>query len=181
MRASAAALGGDARCVALAGDSAGGNAAVAVALQLRDLGEAPPRAPTLLCPWLDMTLSSESYRRLAPRDPILDHASMHFLIDCYLGGRSPRDPLASPILADLFEIPETPILVGEIDPLCSDGVTFVRRLEAQGGRAEMHAYPGMPHDFICYPWLQASQRALDDVTRFQRRVLAPRSSRAQAG
>src|SRR5262245_46714676 len=63
MRAHAERFGGNPRALGLAGDSAGAHAAVAVALLLRDAGEPPPRALALLCPWLDMTLSSDSYRR----------------------------------------------------------------------------------------------------------------------
>lgn len=187
VRAHAASLGGDPRRMALSGDSAGAHAAVAVALLLRDAGEPPPRALALLCPWLDMTLSSESYRRFAPTDPLLDHAAMRFFVDSYLQGHSTRDPLVSPIFANLSGLPEMLIVAGEIDPLHSDAVTFFRKLQAQGGSAALLSDPGMPHDFVCYPWLDAARSSMEKVIRFLRDVLAPVSSkevgavRARAG
>jgi acetyl esterase/lipase len=187
MRAHAARFGGDPRTLGLAGDSAGAHAAVAVTLLLRDAGEPLPRALVLLCPWLDMTLSSDSYRRFAPTDPLLDHAMLRFVVDSYLQGHSARDPLASPVFADLSSLPEMLIMAGEIDPLYSEAVTFFRKLEAQGGTAAFHSYAGMPHDFMCFPWLDAARACMEKVIRFLRDVLQPasgsgaRSVRARAG
>jgi acetyl esterase/lipase len=89
------------------------------------------------------------------------------------------------VLADLSDFPETLIVAGEIDPLYSDALGFFRKLERQGGTATFVSPPGMPHDFICFPWLDAAKAALEQVLRFQRDVLArapsARTQRARAG
>jgi acetyl esterase len=165
-------LGGDPSRIALVGDSAGANAVVAITLSLRDEGEPLPNALVLLCPWLDMTFSSESYLRYAPDDLLAGHAGMQLLRDSYLQGHSPRDPRVSPVFAELTGLPETMVVVGEIDPLHSDGVTFARKLEQQGGAVQLLSYRGMPHNFACMPFIDVAKESRSEVRRFLGRTLS---------
>ena len=67
---------------------------------LRDAGEPLPRALALLSPWLDLTCTSPSWDSRFEGDPILDH-SLRDAAERYLDGADPRDPLCSPLFADL--------------------------------------------------------------------------------
>jgi acetyl esterase/lipase len=49
--------------IVVAGESAGGNLTLAVALALRDRGEPQPNALAIVSPWLDLTSSADSHRR----------------------------------------------------------------------------------------------------------------------
>lgn len=165
-------LGVDRDAVFVAGDSAGGNAAAAVALMLRDVGDELLAGMALLCPWLDMELCSLAYRRHVLTDPVVDDASVRLLRDLYLQGTSSRHPLVSPVYADLRDLPPAHLVIGETDPLRDDGVTFAERLEAAGGFAELAEFPGMPHQFVCVPFVEPASRALRGAGSFVRRVAA---------
>ena len=56
-----------ARTIVLAGDSAGGGLALALALRLRDAGHAAPGAMALLSPWTDLTLSLPTHQSKATK------------------------------------------------------------------------------------------------------------------
>ena len=62
-------LGYGAREVGVAGDSAGGNLALVLALQLQDAGRLLPRRLVLFSPWTDMTASGRSYETRRDADP----------------------------------------------------------------------------------------------------------------
>ena len=174
LRQHAQLLQGDPERIGFVGDSAGGNAAVCVALLLRDAGEPAPASLALLCPWLDMTLTSESYQRFAPHDPMMGEGGMLLLLSSYLRGHPATDPRVSPVLAELHGLPESLIVVGEIDPLYSDGVTFARKLQQHGGTAHLRSYRGMPHNFACLPFIDVAKESRGEVQRFHERVLAKR-------
>ena len=171
VRAHAERVAGDPARVAVSGDSAGGNASVAVALRLRAAGESLPAALLLYFPWVDMSLTSESFRRLAPDDLVIDEPAMRLFRDAYVGEAPIDDPLASPLRADLRGLPETLVVVGEIDPLCDEGIALARSLEGRGVKVELRSYPGMPHDFVLFPGIDATDRVLEETTAFVRRVI----------
>src|SRR5438552_3823044 len=51
-----------------AGESAGAGLSIAALCALRDAGEPLPAGAALICPWVDLTLSSESVKKNAPYD-----------------------------------------------------------------------------------------------------------------
>jgi acetyl esterase len=173
VRESVASLGGDPSRMAIAGDSAGGGLAVSTTLRLLSEGDAAPAAVVLLCPWLDLTLSSESYRVLSRDDLILDDEIVRWFRECY----TPRpelwtDPLVSPVFADLSVFPPTCVVAGAIDPLCDEAVTFAEKLRQAGREATLLRYQGMPHDFMLFPGIDDGAQSLDKVCAFLRTKLA---------
>jgi acetyl esterase len=173
LRRNAQSLGGDPARIALSGDSAGGNIAAGTALMLREAGEGPPAGVAMLCPWLDLTMTSASMRALGPGDPVLDDEVLSYWRSCYVPDRARwKEPLVSPLHADLAGFPPACMVVGGADPLCEEGVQFAEKLQASGGACELHAYDGMPHEFPLFPQLDESTDALSRVTAFLRRVLA---------
>ena len=81
------------------------------------------------------------------------------------------NPLVSPVLGDVSGFPPTCVIVGGIDPLHDDGVTFGENLRAAGRTVELHDYEGMPHIFWCYPPLHNLTDATSRVAKFLRRHL----------
>jgi acetyl esterase/lipase len=69
------------RQIAVAGDSAGGGLAVALLVRLKELGMQQPACALLLSPWVDMTVTADSYSRNALRDPVLNREIMQFLAE----------------------------------------------------------------------------------------------------
>jgi len=162
--AHAGALGGDARRIAVAGDSAGGNLAAACALHSRD-GAAPPLAFQLLIyPVLDSDLETPSYRELAEA-PVLTRARMAYFWEQYVPDAAQRSdwrcaPLRAP---DLAGVAPAMIIGSGIDPLFSEGVAYAERLRTAGVAVEHIAFPRMTHAFFQAPSILDDSRAA--VTR----------------
>ena len=66
-------MGIGARDVIVAGDSAGGNLALELALAVKAQGRSQPCALVLMSPWTDMTMQGASYQKCAALDPMLTH------------------------------------------------------------------------------------------------------------
>lgn len=134
MQARAQALRITPAALGVAGDSAGGNVAAAVALLARDAG-LPLACQALIYPALDLTADSASYRRVVADAP-LTAATMHYFIRHYTPDPAQRldwraSPLRAPALAGL---PPTLVFTVAHDPLCDEGLAYVQRLDAAGVR-----------------------------------------------
>lgn len=81
----------DAEDIVIAGDSAGGGLALALALDLKERRLAPAQALMLLSPWVDLTLRHNSIRRNAAIDPMLSPAALAHFARAYLGDNGSRD------------------------------------------------------------------------------------------
>lgn len=170
--AGAAELGADPARVGMGGDSAGGNLTAATTLRALAAGEAPPRAALLLCPFTDAYFESDSFRRLAPDDPIIDEPLMRFFRDAYAPDGLWREPLVSVIRAEGLEgFPRTLLVAGSLDPLRDDAARFAERLRAAGVAAELAEYAGMPHDFMLFPGIDAGRRSVEETCAFLRSAL----------
>jgi len=168
----AAELSGDASRIAAGGDSAGGNATAAVTLKLLAAGEKLPRALLLLCPWLEMSLASESMKTFSPNDGVLDTEIMTFFRDCYVKPGDWADPFASPVRADVSKFPPTLVIAGAIDPLRDDALQFADKLKKAGREVQLSNYAGMPHDFMLFPGIDDGDRAVAEIVRYAKSKLA---------
>jgi epsilon-lactone hydrolase len=130
-----------------AGDSAGGNLAIASVLKLRELGEALPAAVVAISPWLDMEGLGESFETNADSDALVSRDLSINMAGLYLGDASRTNPLANPLYADLAGFPPIFITVGDAEALMADGERFAKRAQAAGvdatleyGRGQQHIY-----------------------------------------
>lgn len=144
----AAEIGLDARRIAVAGDSAGGNLAAAVALLARDRGGPPLAFQLLMYAVLDYNFDTPSYRENATGYHLTRAAMIwswgHYL-QSELDGLS---PYASPLRAeDLSGLPPAMILTAEYDPLRDEGEAYAARLRAAGVPVELRRYDGLIHGF----------------------------------
>lgn len=141
---------GDSERIIVAGDSAGGGLSVALCVALRDAGEPLPRALALLSPWLDLTCTSPSWDSRFEGDPILDH-SLRDAAERYLDGADPRDPLCSPLFADLSGLPPALVLVGTHEILYDDSVTFAEAATEHGVEVELEIGHELIHVWPIFP------------------------------
>ncbi|ORA39338.1 alpha/beta hydrolase [Mycobacterium aquaticum] len=142
----AAGLGVDHRRVAVAGDSAGGNLAGAVALHARDTG-------TPLCHQLlvypvtttDLTIGMDpEYDGV-----MLERDELQWHQDNYLPGPDAMgDPRVNILGADLAGLPDATIILAECDPIRPQGERYAAALEAAGVPTRVHLTPGMVHGFF---------------------------------
>jgi acetyl esterase len=134
-----------------AGDSAGGQMSVALALTLRDLGLPQLKATALLYPVLGANMETASYIRNA-KAPCLTRDDMRYYLTSFLGPEgSPnwRDEKAVPLMAASVEgLPPAFITVAGHDPLHDDGVMFHERLLAAGVPSELRREPRLAHSYM---------------------------------
>lgn len=158
----------DAAGIVLAGDSAGGGLCVATALALRGLGLPQPRAMVLFSPWVD--LAGERPAEPPPGEVMLEETWLAECARSYLAGRDAREPLASPVFADvasLAGLPRTLVQVGSDELLLPDSQRLHARLEAAGVRSTLSIYPRRWHVFQMHAGvLRDADRALDEVAAF---------------
>ena len=149
----------------VAGDSAGGGLAVATALRLRELRLPQPLALVLFSPWVDLGLSALGAR--PPGEVVISKAWLAACADHYLAGHPADDPLASPVGADLRDLPPTLIQVGVDELLLGDARRLNAALAAAGVAVELQEFPRRWHVFQQYAGVLAdADRALDAVAAF---------------
>lgn len=158
-------LGYGARDVILAGDSAGGNLALALTLKLKEEGRLLPRGIVLMSPWVDMTSSGESYQEKAELDPILEKEYMERMIRSYVGERNRKDPLISPLFGDFAGFPPVAIQVGENEILLSDSLRLHEALVKANVSVKLDLFPGMWHVFQMSP-LKTASEAMEQNAEF---------------
>jgi acetyl esterase len=143
----AAELGIDASRVAIAGVSAGGGLAAAVALMARDRGGPALCFQVLDIPELDDRLQTPSMAAYSDT-PCWNRPSAVLSWQAYLGRdhRGDPAPYAAPARAgDLAGLPPAYVITCEFDPLRDEGVEYARRLIQAGVSTELHHYPGTFH------------------------------------
>lgn len=133
------------RQIAVAGDSAGAGLAVALLVRLKELSMQQPACALLFSPWVDMTVTADSYSRNAKRDPVLNHEIMQFLAEQYLGMLPRETPLASPVFAELGSIAPLTIFAGATEVLLDDAVALTRAAGLADVSVQLEIWPKMFH------------------------------------
>jgi epsilon-lactone hydrolase len=90
----------------------------------------------------------------------------------YLGeGGDPRDPLASPLYADLTRLPPLLIQVGDRETVLADSTMFADKARAAGVAVELQVWDGMIHVFQMFAELPEAHRAIAPIAEFLQRHL----------
>jgi acetyl esterase/lipase len=152
--------------IALAGDSAGGNLALATAVRARDAKLPLPSSLALFSPWLDFAEEGETYRRIAD-DPIVLRDMLDGFKQAYLGDRDRKSPDVTPFYADFHGLPPTLVHVGSWERLHDDSVALDARLKAVGVSAELKTFDGMCHGMQLFaPMLDEGMESIEQAARF---------------
>ncbi len=133
--------------IATIGDSAGGNLCTTVVLKARDMGLPLPAAVMPLSPWYDMEATGESFTTNAKVDRLVTRDMSLGMSEMFLGGTSPRDPLANPLYADFSGFPPTYIQAGGYETLLDDSLRAAERVRAAGVECRCDVFPEMQHVF----------------------------------
>ena len=141
-------LGGDPERIATAGESAGGNLAVAVALMAKERDVRLPDHVLSVYPVADADLDSPTYEEYANAVP-LNRPLMRWFFDRYTPDwEDGADPLVSLVDADLSGLPPTTIINAEIDPLRYEGERLAALMEEAGVPVEQRVYNRVTHEFF---------------------------------
>ncbi|WP_053175815.1 alpha/beta hydrolase [Nonomuraea sp. SBT364] len=172
----AAELGADAARLLVAGSSAGGGLAAALALMARDRGGPALVGQLLMCSMLDDrndTTSAVQMAGLGVWDRTSNETGWTALLGEARGGPD-VSPYAAPARAtDLSGLPPAFIDVGSAETFRDEDVAYASRLWQAGGQAELHVWPGGFHGFdLMAPQAVLSQEAREARLRWLRRLLA---------
>ena len=150
-----------AECIVILGESAGGGLAFSLLLAARAAGLPLPAGVATVSAWADLALSGASYRRAAHRDLSLTRDRLALAAQLYLDGTDPKALLASPVYADLHDLPPALLLASTHELVYDDSVTLARRLEAGGVEVQRLFVPRMLH---CWPtYAEYVTRATPDL------------------
>jgi len=147
--AHASEFGGDAKRVAVAGESAGGNLAANVAIMARDMKVQPPVHMALIYPVAGTDMNTPSYMENQNAMP-LSKGGMAWFVNHVLA--KPEDAM-SPMLnlttaVDLKGLPGATVITAEIDPLMSEGKALADKLKSAGVETGYLTQDGVTHEYF---------------------------------
>jgi acetyl esterase/lipase len=160
--------------IAIAGESAGGNLALATTLSVREGGDTLPAVLVAISPATDMAMTGETFQTKAFVDPILGAGLPQDAYALYTnhGATDPRNPLVSPLYADLHGMPPTLLQVGTQEVLLSDSTRMADRLKAAGVETKLEVWPGMFHAFSAgSDFIPEGRLAMQHIVKFIRQHL----------
>jgi len=131
--------------ILIAGDSAGGGLAIASLLAIRDRGFLLPNACLVISPWADLTNSSESHQTKSKKDVMLTRKQLDVDANMYSHGMDLRNPLISPVFADMTGLPPLFIQVGSDEILLNDSLTLAENAQKEGVTVTLKVWDGMFH------------------------------------
>jgi acetyl esterase/lipase len=143
-------LGIDGSRIVVAGESAGGGLAAALALLARDRGEVAVRHQHLTYPMIDDRTCRDTCNPNAgefvwtPESNVFGWSS---LLGQPAGSEGVSPYAAAARAEDLSGLPSTFIAVGALDLFAEENLEYARRLMRAGVPTELHLYPGAYHGF----------------------------------
>lgn len=164
--------------IGVAGDSAGGNLAAAVALKARDVKGPRIAFQILIYPAVDYNFEYPSMIENAVGYSLTTQG-MKWYWDQYM---ATTDDLANPYFRpmaaeNLSNLPPTFTLTAELDPLRDEGEIFAQRLHDAGVKSVLKRYDSLIHGFaLMQGFLPEAREAMQDIADNIREFINPRNS-----
>jgi acetyl esterase/lipase len=155
--------------IGIYGTSAGAILTAEVAVRLKQLSLPLPAALGIFPGVADFSRVGDSWQmfalqgppgRMAPVDP------NHLPDNPYAGKTDLKDPVLSPIFADLHGMPPTLLITSTRDILLSGTTTFHRALLHAGDDAQLVVFEALPHAFWCQFSFPETTEALQIMANF---------------
>lgn len=172
-----------ASAVFVAGDSAGGNLTLSLINWVRDQGLRAPDAAVALSPATDATMSGPSVRTNLHSDvmlgPLFGNLAKVPAALLLWGGWAntrinPRDPVVSPLFADLSRLPPVLVQASTAEMLYDDARRYVNRAQAAGSPVKLQSWDHMVHVWqIFNPQLPEANQALEEIGKFLNAAAPP--------
>jgi acetyl esterase/lipase len=150
---------------ALAGDSAGGGLALALAQQLARRPGPQPTGLVLVSPWVDLTGTTPGTEQAAADDPWLTLSKLRLYGRWWAGDDDPARPEVSPLNGSYDALPRTLVLCGTRDLLVPQVRETVRRATAAGVAVTYREEPGLLHVYPLLP-IRESRAARAEIADF---------------
>jgi acetyl esterase/lipase len=158
--------------VAIAGDSAGGNLALAAAHVCRQYALPMPGALVSISGYLDLTNSAATIATHAARDPFVAVPTMPGTAAAYAGGADVADPRVSPLWGAFEGFPPLLLMTGSEEVLLDDSARCAARAAAASVDVAFESWAGMIHAWPFFlGTIDEAAAAASRVGAFVRRVL----------
>jgi monoterpene epsilon-lactone hydrolase len=155
--------------IGISGDSAGGGLTMATLVSLRDKGVDLPACAVPISPWVDLEGIGDSMTGNNDVDPMVRKEGLDRMAALYLNGADVRDPLASPMYADLTGLPPLLIQVGTRETLLDDSRRLHNNALAAGVNSSLEEAGGMIHVWHLFgPMLSEGREAIGRAGAFIR-------------
>jgi acetyl esterase/lipase len=153
--------------IVVTGESAGGNLALELLIAGREQGLKMPAAVALFSPMTDLTVTGQSFTTKAAVDPSITAAAIRTRAKDYLNGTDPKDPLVSPIYADLTGLPPMLVQAGSHEALLDDATRLATRAAADDVAVTLDITPDVAHVFQAFAAvLDEGDEALSRAAKF---------------
>jgi acetyl esterase/lipase len=163
-----------AHCIAVGGDSAGGNLTLGLIGHLLRDREDLPGCAWLLSPWTDLTMSGATLGTKDAVDPLIHKTYLEELADAYVPATIDRSsPLISPLFGDFTGYPPMLIQVGSAETLLADATRLAEAAGAAEVEVTLEIWPHMIHAWPLWnAKLSSGRHALSRAGQFIRARLA---------
>jgi acetyl esterase/lipase len=155
--------------IGIFGTSAGAILTAEVAVKLKQLGLPLPGALGIFSALADFSRVGDARQlftlngfpgEMQPTDP------KHLPDDQYVGKTDRKDPVLSPLFADLHGMPPSLLVTSTRDLLLSDTAIFHRALLRAGNDSQLVVFEALPHAFWYHFQLPETQEALEIMAKF---------------
>ena len=159
----------------IAGDSAGGNLALSLIAWARDKGIRAADGVIAFAPLTDMSMSSPTWRKNLHSDHFLGPgigralkvpALLRHVLGHLQGGIASNNPVMSPLLGPLNNLPPTLIQVSRDEMLYGDALRYANKAATEGSEVILEVWPTLVHVFQGFAELPEADEALDRVAAF---------------
>lgn len=160
-------FGVDPERLVVAGDSAGGNLAAAVAMKSRDCDGPQILRQVLIYPVIEPDFATASYAAFGEEHG-LTRETMEWFWNQYVPADTTADLRYVRLgKADAHNLPPAFVLTAEYDVLRDEGELFVERLQQAGVSVVFKRYPGMLHGFVHFAAMfDDAETAVRDIAAF---------------
>jgi acetyl esterase/lipase len=135
----------------------------------RDRGDPLPAAAALFSPWTDLAATGDSIRENDRRCAMFVGSQMGSAGRLYLGVADARNPLASPLYADLSHLPPLLIHVGCDEVLLDDSRRLAKRAREAGVAVDFKIWPVVPHTWqLVNPAMPEARQSMHEASSFLR-------------
>ncbi|MDR5859258.1 alpha/beta hydrolase [Halomonas eurihalina] len=157
----------------VAGDSAGGNFTLSLALRRRDAGKSLPDGLILYSPWLDFQLKADGIRDVEPKDIMLGVGGILVCSQWWAGSADHASSYFSMVNADPEGLPPVAIFNGDLDLLVVDARRFADLCRSRGVETFYKEYPGGFHVFMGATFTPEARDVFRETRRFMDQANTP--------
>ena len=162
--------------IILSGESSGGGLAIALAIAIRNAGFPSPSGIFSVCPFIDLTLKSESLRKFHGEDPATNIDLLAFFAASYFQEHEPTDPLVSPLYDHLGDLPPIFLAACTNEVLYNDATRLANKAKEAGNDLTFNLVEDSVHVFTIFPFLQEAGKTLAEFADWAIKVCQKKTS-----